>query len=230
MNEAVTPPPKMSRSLTTLHARVRVVADLAVCVGGASTAVAAVYWAVAIQHGVETMFEPEFPGVLRPFDPAAITDPVTAAAITEVGADAVREIDQWVLAAWPDICVSAEALVAVWEALPLNPGCTAEQCAYRRAGREIAAEAGESCVDIVWAGTCAETKWLRMYAGRDNGNDSTELEVEPVVAAAQRELDWDRSTRVAIWVNEPATWARIDARAEEILAKLLIAATGEVAK
>ena len=223
---------EIEQSISIRHAQVRVVQDYALGHGD-STAAVAVYGAVALHCSIDWAYpvHPYTAESLPPFDPSELLrDPVTRAAAAELGGGLVRDIARWVVDVWPHVCVSAPALVAVAEVLSVYRGCPPAQNAYRQAGREIAAEAGEGCTGIVWAGVCAEAKWMRMYGGRDIGDDATELAVDPVVAAARRELNWDSSSRVAIWVNSPATWARIDARAEEILAKPLIAATGEEEK
>lgn len=218
----LSPTSETVHAISTLHALVRVLADHAVRMGD-PTAYVAVYEVIAIDHAIDTLYPVHaHTKGLPPFNPTAPTvvgDPVTRAAIAELGVDKVMEIDAWVRGTWLSVRLSAEALVAVSEVLPGYRGLPPEQVAYRQAGRLVAAEAGESCVGIVWAGVCAEARYLRLYRGRRVAS-AREFAVEPVVAAARRELASAEKARIADWVPSSPVWERIDARAEELMAKI----------
>ena len=215
----LSPTSEVERSVCERHAQIRAVQDF-ILDGGGGTADVAVYGSVAIHYSVHA----QYPGPgydaenLPAFDPAASTDPVTRAAVAELGAELVEQIALWLATQWQWFCTAAAALTAVAEVLPGYHGSSSEACKYRRAARDIAAEAGESCAGIVWAGAAAEARWLRLYGGRLLAS-LDELAVDPAVAAARLELTGADKCRITNWVCSPETWERIDARAEELLTK-----------
>ncbi len=190
----------------SVAAMMRVVQDLAVAAGD-TAARTAIYGSI-VQALAELTGEPDA-------DSASLHGgAVLQGARREVPPDVVTAMGDWVGARWGAIVTAGAVLDSLGElnlepVPPLPDGARA----YRAAAEQLALAAGESCAAVSWAGAQAAARWLRLYGGRVLNSLAELAAVDPVLAAAGRELAEREKDRITDWVI--GHWIEIDERATE---------------
>ncbi|MFT9663705.1 hypothetical protein ACM0CQ_15825 [Mycobacteroides abscessus subsp. abscessus] len=136
-----------------------------------------------------------------------ITDPLIAAAQSELGEEAVQHVAAWVADALPHIRRAADVLTQL-EELDLSAGAIPELALpYRRAAQAVALATGKSVAQAAWAGAAAVCRAARLYAGvADLAGAITAG--DPVARAAHLQVPDTELIAVATWTGQH--WAEID--------------------